>query len=60
MCHWRLFDPSQLWTLKSEQSGLLTHIAMMEKRFVVRGDEKLTAFMELESALCAVTRGRRQ
>jgi hypothetical protein len=33
---------------RGEQSGLLTHIAMDGKRFVVRADEKLTAFMELE------------
>jgi len=34
-----------------EQSGLQTHIATTEKRFVVRADEKLTAFMQLESAI---------
>jgi len=34
-----------------ERSGLLTHIAAMGKRFVVRADEKLTAFVELESAI---------
>jgi hypothetical protein len=27
---------------------LLTHIAAMEKRFVVHADERLTAFLELE------------
>jgi hypothetical protein len=32
---------------------LQTRTAMMEKRFVVRVDEKLTAFLELESAICA-------
>jgi hypothetical protein len=35
----------------SEQSGLLKHIATMEKSLVVRADEKLTAFVELESAV---------
>jgi hypothetical protein len=34
-----------------EQSGLQTHIAATEKRFVVRADEKLTAFLELESVI---------
>jgi hypothetical protein len=29
----------------------LTRIATTEKRFVVRADEKLTAFLELESAI---------
>jgi hypothetical protein len=33
-----------------EQSGLLTHIAATES-VVVRADEKLTAFLELESAI---------
>jgi hypothetical protein len=32
----------------SEQSGLLTHTATTERDFVVRADEKLTAFLELE------------
>jgi hypothetical protein len=31
-----------------EGSGLLTHIATTGRRFVVRADEKLTAFLELE------------
>jgi len=31
-------------------SGLLTRIAATKKRFVVRADEKLTAFAELEAA----------
>jgi hypothetical protein len=34
-----------------EQSGLLTHIATTGKRLVVRADEKLTAFNELEAAI---------
>jgi hypothetical protein len=39
-----------------ERSGLQTHTATMEKRFVVRADEKLRAFVELEAAIrpCAV------
>jgi hypothetical protein len=36
-----------------ERSLLQTHIAATEKRFVVRADEELTAFLELESALLA-------
>jgi hypothetical protein len=31
-----------------ERSGLLTHIAAKESIFVVREDEKLAAFLELE------------
>jgi hypothetical protein len=38
---------------KDEQSRWLTHTATTESRFVVRADEKLTAFMELESAIRA-------
>jgi hypothetical protein len=34
-----------------DRSGLQTHIATTEKRFVVHGDEKVTAFMELEGYL---------
>jgi hypothetical protein len=34
-----------------ERSGLLTRIAATAKRFVVRANEKLTAFTELESAI---------
>jgi hypothetical protein len=34
-----------------ERPLLLTRIAAMGKRFVVRADEKLTAFVELESAI---------
>jgi hypothetical protein len=30
---------------------LLTHTATTEKRFVVRADEKLTAFLKLEAAI---------
>jgi hypothetical protein len=32
-----------------ERPGLQTHIRDNGKRFVVRADEKLTAFLELES-----------
>jgi hypothetical protein len=41
----------QLWIARDERSGLLTHIAGDGKRFLVRADEKLTAFVELESAI---------
>jgi len=45
---------SQLWiscASEAEQSELLTHIIATDgKRFVVHADEKLTAFLELESA----------
>jgi hypothetical protein len=34
---------------EGERSGLLTHIAATGKRFVVHSEEKLTAFVELES-----------
>jgi hypothetical protein len=44
---------SQPWTATGERSGLLTLTAATEKRYVVRADEKLTAFVELESAICA-------
>jgi hypothetical protein len=37
---------------RSAAAGLLTHIAARGKRFVVRADEKLTAFLELERAVC--------
>jgi hypothetical protein len=43
---------SQRWILLAERSGLLTH-RDDGKRFVVRADEKLTAFVELESVLRA-------
>ena len=38
---------SQLWIPKGERSGLLT-LHGYGKRFIVCGDEKLTAFLELE------------
>jgi hypothetical protein len=41
---------SQPWILAGEQSLLLTHRSD-GKRFVVRADEKLTAFIELQSAI---------
>jgi hypothetical protein len=34
-----------------EQSGLQTRIATTGKHFVVHADEKLTAFVELESGI---------
>jgi hypothetical protein len=34
-----------------ERSGLQTHNRDDGKRFLVRADEKLTAFLELESAI---------
>ncbi len=37
--------------MKGEQFGLLTRIVATGKRFVVRADEKLTAFVELEAAI---------
>jgi hypothetical protein len=39
---------------RADNLGLLTLIATTEKRFVVRAEEKLTAFVELESAIRAV------
>jgi hypothetical protein len=41
---------SQRLIPRGEQSGLLTH-RDDGKRFVVRADEKLTAFLELEAAI---------
>jgi hypothetical protein len=32
-------------------SGLLTHVAATESVFLARADEKLTAFLELETAI---------
>jgi hypothetical protein len=40
-------------TLRGEQSVLLTRIAGDGKRYDVRADEKLTAFLELEAAIRA-------
>ena len=40
-----------LKTAEDERSGLLTRTRGDGKRFVVRADEKLTAFLELESAI---------
>jgi hypothetical protein len=42
---------SQLLILRGEQSGLLMRIATTGRRYVVHADEKLTAFVELESAI---------
>ena len=55
---------SQPLTLTGERSGLLTRIGY-GKRFIVRADEMLTAFMELEAAIrkiavsCASLRSER-
>jgi hypothetical protein len=40
---------SQLLILKDEQSGLLTH--GYGKRFIIRADEILTAFVELQTSI---------
>jgi hypothetical protein len=37
--------------LRGARSGLLKRTATMESVFVVRSDEKLTAFLELEPAI---------
>jgi hypothetical protein len=47
----KLCDFGQPWIPKDKRSGLLMHTAIMAKRFVVRANEKLTAFTELESAI---------
>ena len=63
MKNWELIadnvsKPLGVWTgsppsiAKDEQSGLLTHIATTE-RFVVRAEEKLTAFLGLAAAVHA-------
>jgi hypothetical protein len=36
---------------RAERFLLETHIAAMGKRYVVRADQKLTAFVELEAAI---------
>jgi hypothetical protein len=41
----------QPWIPTVKRSSLLTRIATMEKRFAVRANEKLTAFVELETAI---------
>ena len=43
----------QLWIRRRGRSGLLTCSVATARRFVVRADEKLTAFLELESAIRA-------
>jgi hypothetical protein len=40
-----------LHNLGYKSRKLQTHIAVMGSRFVVRADEKLTAFLELEAAI---------
>jgi hypothetical protein len=37
---------------RGEQSGLPTHIAATERVLLLQADEKLTAFLELERAVC--------
>jgi hypothetical protein len=44
---------SQPWIPVGEQSSLLMRIAMTQSVSVVRVDEKLAPFLELESAICA-------
>ena len=51
---------SQPWIPSGERSGLQTPIAVTEKRLVLHADEKLTAFLELESAVRSSTTTARQ
>jgi hypothetical protein len=44
---------SQLLIPRGERSGLQTRIGGDGKRFIVRAEEKLTAFVELESVIRA-------
>ena len=44
---------SQPWIPAGERSGLLTRSRADGKHYVVRADAKLTAFLELESAMRA-------
>jgi hypothetical protein len=46
--------------LTGERSGLLTRIATTESVSLWRADEKLTAFVELESAIRAVVKQKLQ
>ena len=43
----------QLWIARGEQLGLSMHTAMTESGSLLRADEMLTAFMELELAIRA-------
>jgi len=43
-----LWAASQAWILAGERSSSRTRIAVTENVFVVRADEMLAAFMELE------------
>jgi hypothetical protein len=47
----------QLWITKGERIVVADARRDNGKRFVVRADEKLTAFVELESAICAARTG---
>jgi hypothetical protein len=40
------------WIAKGERSSLLTHIGTTGQRFIVHADDKFTAFLELERAIC--------
>jgi hypothetical protein len=42
---------SQPWILAAERSGLLTRIVMTGSVLLCNADEKLTAFLEVESVL---------
>jgi hypothetical protein len=46
---------SQPLILRAKRSGLLTHIAADGRRFIVRADGKLSAFVELERQALTVT-----
>ena len=52
---WSYGYVSAIDSQRGERSGLWTHIADDGKPFLVHADEKLTAFMELESAIRVVT-----
>jgi hypothetical protein len=41
--------------VRGEQSGLLNAHRSDDQRFILRADEKLTAFVELESAIRGVS-----
>jgi hypothetical protein len=50
---------SQPWIQTGELYSLLTHHRDDGKRFVVRAEEKLTTFVELESAIRAGSGSKR-
>jgi hypothetical protein len=49
----------QLRIATGERFGSPTHTATTGKPFVARADEKLTAFIELESTIRRLTMGRK-